>query len=96
MAGEAGAIQLAVNLVRIPDVSFFSLERVPGGKIPEEPIPLLIPDLAVEVISRSNTPKEMAEKLQEYFGKGRTPGLVRAAEDAGSSTSTRRRTSSPG
>jgi Uma2 family endonuclease len=70
VAGEAGTIQLDINLVRIPDVSFFSLERLPGGEIPEAPVPLLVPDLAVEVISRSNTPKEMAEKLQEYFEKG--------------------------
>jgi len=70
VAGEAGTIQLDINLVRIPDVSFFSLEHLPGGEIPEEPIPLLVPDLAVEVISRSNTPKEMGEKLQEYFEKG--------------------------
>jgi Uma2 family endonuclease len=70
VTGADGAVQLDINLVRIPDVSFFSLERLPGGKIPEEPIPLLVPDLAVEVISRSNTPKEMQEKLQEYFEKG--------------------------
>jgi Uma2 family endonuclease len=70
VAGEAGTIQLDINLVRIPDVSFFSWQRLPGGELPEEPIPLLVPDLAVEVISRSNTPKEMNEKLQEYFEKG--------------------------
>jgi Uma2 family endonuclease len=70
VAGEAGTIQLDINLVRIPDVSFFSLERLPGGEVPEEPVPLLVPDLAVEVISRSNTRKEMDEKLHEYFEKG--------------------------
>ncbi len=43
---------------------------MPGGEVPEEPVPLLVPDLAVEVISRSNTRKEMDEKLQEYFEKG--------------------------
>jgi Uma2 family endonuclease len=78
VAGEAGTVQLDINLVRIPDVSFFSMERLPGGKIPEEPIPLLVPDLAVEFISRSNTPKQMADKLQEYFEKGvRLVGFVR-------------------
>ncbi len=70
VAGEAGTIQLDIDLVRIPDVSFFSLKRLPGGKIPKDPIPLLVPDLAVEVISGSNTPKEMNEKLREYFEKG--------------------------
>jgi Uma2 family endonuclease len=70
VAGADGTIQLDINLVRIPDVSFFSWKRIPGGEVPKEPIPLLVPDLAVEVISRSNTVKEMAEKLQEYFEKG--------------------------
>ena len=70
VAGEGGTFQLGINLVRIPDVSFISWERLPGGEVPEEPVPLLTPDLAVEVISRANTPKEMAEKLREYFEKG--------------------------
>jgi Uma2 family endonuclease len=70
VAGEGGMIQLAINLVRIPDALFISLERLPGGKIPKKPVPLLVPDLVVEVISRSNTPKEMKEKLREYFDKG--------------------------
>ncbi len=70
VAGEGGTLQLDINLVRIPDVSFISWERAPGGEVPEEPVPLLVPDLTVEVISRSNTRKEMDEKLQEYFEKG--------------------------
>jgi Uma2 family endonuclease len=43
---------------------------VPGRKFPAEQVPPLVPDLAVEVISPSNTPKEMDEKLHEYFEKG--------------------------
>jgi Uma2 family endonuclease len=70
VAGADGTIQLDINLVRIPDVAFFSMEPLPGGEVPEDPIPVLVPDLVVEVISRSNTPKEMGEKLQEYFEKG--------------------------
>ena len=70
VAGADGTIQLDIDLVRIPDVSFFSWDRLPGGEMPEEPIPLLVPDLAVEVISKSNTRKEMDDKLQEYFEKG--------------------------
>jgi Uma2 family endonuclease len=70
VAGADGAVQLEINLVRIPDVAFFSLERLPGSEVPKQPIPLLVPDLAVEVISGSNTPKEMAEKLKDYFENG--------------------------
>src|SRR5262249_55150269 len=70
VAGADGTIQLDINLVRIPDVPFISYERLPGGEIPEDPVPLLVPDLAVEVISRNNTRREMDDKLQEYFEKG--------------------------
>jgi Uma2 family endonuclease len=70
VAGEGGMLKFDIALVRIPDVSFISWQRVPGGKFPRERVPALVPDLAVEVISRGNTPKEMGEKLQEYFEKG--------------------------
>jgi Uma2 family endonuclease len=70
VAGADGTIQLDVDLVRIPDVAFFSWDKLPGGELPDEPIPLLVPDLAVEVISKSNTRKEMEDKLKEYFEKG--------------------------
>ena len=70
VVGEGGMIRLDINLVRIPDVSFISWERVPGGEVPKKPVPLLVPELVVEVISRGNTPKEMDEKLREYFEKG--------------------------
>ncbi len=70
VVGEAGMIQLVINLVRIPDVSFISWDRVPGDEFPPDPVPLLVPDLVVEGISRGNTRKEMEDKLQEYFEKG--------------------------
>jgi Uma2 family endonuclease len=70
VAGAGGTIQLKPNLVRIPDASFTSWERLPGGEVPKEPVPLLIPDLAVEVISPDNTRKEMGEKLRDYFEVG--------------------------
>ncbi len=70
VAGADGTIQLDLDLVRIPDVAFFSWRRLPGGELPDDPVPLLVPDLAVEVISKSNTRKEMDDKLGEYFQKG--------------------------
>jgi Uma2 family endonuclease len=70
VAGEAGMMRLAEGLVRIPDVSFISAARLPGGKIPREPVPRLAPDLAVEVLSEGNTSQEMARKRQEYFEAG--------------------------
>ncbi len=62
-----GMMRLAPGLVRIPDVSFISRARLPGRKIPRDPIADLAPDLAVEVISKSNTREEMDRKLADYF-----------------------------
>ena len=65
-----GMMRLAAGLVRIPDVSFISWERLPGRRVPHVPIADLAPDLAVEVISPSNTAREMERKLQEYLAAG--------------------------
>lgn len=68
--GADGMMRLAPGLVRIPDVSFIAWDRLPGRKIPRDPIASLSPDLAVEVISKSNTPEEMERKLTDYFAAG--------------------------
>jgi len=70
VAGEGGMMRLAPGLVRIPDVAFVSWERLPGRRMPTEPVPGLVPDLAVEVLSASNTPGEMERKRREYFTAG--------------------------
>ena len=70
VAGEAGMMQLAPGLVRIPDVSFISWDRFPNRKLPRDPVPHLAPDLAVEVPSQSNTAKEMERKRRDYFNAG--------------------------
>lgn len=69
-AGEAGMLQLFPGQVRIPDISFLSWERLEGSGYPDEAAPLFAPDLAVEVLSRSNTAREMQRKLAEYFEAG--------------------------
>lgn len=69
LPGDA-MLQLFPGLVRIPDVSFISSERLPGGELPDEAIASLSPDLAVEVISKGNTKKEIERKLREYFASG--------------------------
>ncbi|HQU41588.1 MAG TPA: Uma2 family endonuclease, partial [Pirellulales bacterium] len=38
--------------------------------ITEEPVPNIVPDLAVEVLSEGNTKPEMDRKLDDYFGAG--------------------------
>src|SRR5262249_17776720 len=68
--GEQGAMEIMPDLVRIPDVAFTSWDGLPGRCSPTEPVPHLAPDLAVEVLSQSNTPGEMAVKRGEYFQAG--------------------------
>jgi Uma2 family endonuclease len=70
VSGESGMMRLFPGLVRIPDVAFASWDRIPGRRVPKEPIPGLVPDLAVEVLSKSNTKKEMDRKRGEYFRAG--------------------------
>ena len=70
VAAPDGMMRLAAGLVRMPDVSFISWARLPGGKIPKAPIPRLAPDLAVEVLSPGNTAAEMERKRREYFKAG--------------------------
>jgi len=65
-----GAMRLFPGQVRIPDVAFVSGKRLPGGRMPREPIPDLVPDLAIEVLSESNSKAEMARKRVDYFGSG--------------------------
>jgi len=70
VAGPDGMMRLTRGLVRIPDVSFVSRKRLPDGRVPDEPIPDLTPDLAIEVLSVGNTDAEMAVKLRNYFAAG--------------------------
>jgi Uma2 family endonuclease len=70
VTGPDGTIRLMPGLVRIPDIAFTSRARLPKKSEPRQPIPDLTPDLAVEILSRSNTKKEMAGKIREYFGVG--------------------------
>jgi Uma2 family endonuclease len=62
-----GTMRLWAGRVRMPDVAFTSWDRMPGRRRPPQPIPDLAPDLAVEVLSRSNTAAEMRLKRQDYF-----------------------------
>lgn len=70
VTGADGMMRLTGGLVRIPDVAFIAWERLPGRRLPSEPIPDVAPNLAVEVLSPGNTPGEMARKRREYFTAG--------------------------
>jgi Uma2 family endonuclease len=68
--GEGGMLRILPQQVRIPDVCFISWERFPNRQLPKEPIPAIVPDLAIEVLSKGNTEQEMRRKLLDYFTAG--------------------------
>jgi Uma2 family endonuclease len=91
VTGPDGTIRLWPGRVRIPDIAFYSWDRFPDRRMPKAPIPLVAPDLAIEVLSVGNTPKEMLLKRQDYFAAGgclvweinpreRTVGVYSSAE----------------
>jgi Uma2 family endonuclease len=65
-----GPLSLLPGLIRLPDVSFISWERYDEEEFEKKAVPDVCPDLAIEVISKSNTKKEMARKIGEYFAGG--------------------------
>jgi Uma2 family endonuclease len=70
VAGGDGTLRMRNGRVRLPDVSFITTERFAALPRPRPPIPEIGPDLAVEVLSPSNTAREIGQKLQEYFESG--------------------------
>lgn len=71
VSGSDGMMRLFPGLVRIPDVAFVSWKRY-SQRRGSTKMPQLVPDLAVEVLSEGNTPKEMSRKLDDYFDAGAT------------------------
>lgn len=70
LAGD-GPLRLWPGRVRVPDVCFISKSQTPDGRFPRgERVSSLHPDLAIEVLSDSNTRKEMEQKLRDYFQAG--------------------------
>jgi len=70
LGGADGTLRLDDDQIRAPDVSFVRHEKRNAGNQIRRAVPRWAPDLAVEVLSPSNTPAEMARKLRDYFGAG--------------------------
>lgn len=70
VAGEQSMVRMAAGRVRMPDVTYTSFARCPGGKIPRDAIINIAPDLIVEVLSETNTRLEIEQKLSELFASG--------------------------
>jgi Uma2 family endonuclease len=68
--GTDAPFRIKSGRIRMPDAGFTSWDRFLGQDIPEDPIVDVIPNLAIEVISKGNTPKEMDLKLEDYFNSG--------------------------
>ena len=68
--GPDACFEIFRTLVRSPSVSFVSWSRLPEGKIPTTPVPQVVPDLAIEILSTGNTFMEMSRKRHEYFHAG--------------------------
>src|SRR5262249_16878082 len=65
-----GMLRLVPGLIRIPDVSFLARGKLTRYKRGGQRVPSAAADLAVEVMSRSNTKAEIARKLVEDFAAG--------------------------
>ncbi len=68
--GPDGLTRLFGDTVRGPDVAFVAWDRMPNGQIPKEPVPDLVPNFVIEVLSVGNTYGEMSRKRREYFHAG--------------------------
>jgi len=58
--------RLSGGTVRRPDISFVRA----GRELPLDKLPEGAPDLAIEVISPSNTPREIEQRISDYFAAG--------------------------
>jgi Uma2 family endonuclease len=70
VAGADGIIRILPDIVRIPDISFVSWDRLPGRQRPKNRVPAIVPNLVIEIISDSNTISELRVKRSEYFAAG--------------------------
>ncbi len=70
--GDVGFVLALPNdpeRVRAPDVAFVPNHRLPEGQVPEKFFPGA-PDLAVEILSPSDDPVQIQQKLRDYLDAG--------------------------
>lgn len=70
ITGADGPMRVLGGQVRLPDVAYISNARLSDGELPDSKVPRLVPNIAVEVLSDGNTPREMEKKLHEYLTAG--------------------------
>lgn len=72
LVGDVGFVLSLPNdpeRVRAPDVAFVGSQRLPGGQLPEGFLPGA-PDLAVEVLSPTDNPLQIQQKVRDYLEAG--------------------------
>ena len=70
LAGPAAPHRLPSGQVRMPDVAYIPLTRIPSEADLNAPIVTWIPALAVEILSEGNTAAEMEAKCNDYLAAG--------------------------
>ena len=68
--GISGGFQINAHTLRFPDVHVTTWERMAAYSESEGAWPHFAPDVAIEVVSASNTPAALARKTAEYFAGG--------------------------
>lgn len=68
--GGDASLRVLPERVRVLDMAFVRWEHIPGRRLTREPCPEFVVDLAVEVLSESNTQAERKHKRQEFFDHG--------------------------
>ena len=67
---DGAMTRLQHGLVRIPDACFIRWDRVGSQEVPQDAICGIVPNLAIEIVSRTNTRAEIDRKRNEYFEAG--------------------------
>ena len=67
--GTGFTLQRNPDTVRAPDAAFVAKDRMPPGEAPDGYL-ALAPDLAVEVISPNDRPRDIREKVADWLNAG--------------------------
>ncbi len=70
LTGADGGVKLWKSRIRFPDIAYYAWTGMPGGRFPDKRIPEVVPDLSIEILSESNTAREMETKRFDFFGRG--------------------------
>lgn len=70
VGGPDAPMRLLPGVKRLPDIYFKAWSTLPGRNAHRQAVAKYAPDLAIEVLSKKNTKKEIERKRAEYFKAG--------------------------